>query len=105
MGRPFVYPAPARPGSPEPAGGEERLAGMDAVSMRRFMAAGLAASATFAAGPAAACTLCRSAPAASIRERLLAPDLWWNAAALVMPLLLLLSIVALVAREPGGSAR
>jgi hypothetical protein len=50
--------------------------------------------------PALACTLCRSAQATSIRERLLAPDLWWNACAIVLPLLLLLSLVTLAAREP-----
>ncbi|MBB3911142.1 hypothetical protein [Sphingomonas desiccabilis] len=51
--------------------------------------------------PALACTLCHSPQAASVRERLLAADLWWNACAVALPLMLLLSVVALVVREPG----
>jgi predicted permease len=50
--------------------------------------------------PALACTLCQSAQAASIRDRLMAPDLWWNACAIILPLSLLLAVVALVLREP-----
>jgi hypothetical protein len=50
--------------------------------------------------PALACTLCHSPQAASVRERLLAPDLWWNGCAVALPLVLLLSVVALVLREP-----
>jgi hypothetical protein len=50
--------------------------------------------------PALACTLCHSPQAASVRERLLSPDLWWNACALVLPLLFLLTVLAAVVREP-----
>jgi hypothetical protein len=50
--------------------------------------------------PALACTLCHSPQAASVRERLLAPDLWWNGCAVALPLVFLLSVVALVLREP-----
>jgi hypothetical protein len=51
--------------------------------------------------PALACTLCHSPQAASVRERLLSPDLWWNACAVALPILFLLAVVALVVREPG----
>ncbi|MGK6325128.1 hypothetical protein ACMGDM_18845 [Sphingomonas sp. DT-51] len=50
--------------------------------------------------PAAACTLCHSAPAISVRERLLSPDLASNLAAILLPVTALLAIVALVARDP-----
>ncbi|SFR81889.1 hypothetical protein [Sphingomonas jatrophae] len=49
--------------------------------------------------PAAACTLCRSDAAEAIRARLVAPDLAWNLCVTAIPLLLLLAIIAAVARE------
>ena len=52
------------------------------------------------AGPAMACTLCNSTQAMSVRARLLEPDLLWNAAAIMLPLLGLLAIIALAVREP-----
>ncbi|MCC2975455.1 hypothetical protein LK533_02055 [Sphingomonas sp. PL-96] len=62
---------------------------------------GVAALASLPPAPALACTLCHSPQAVSVRERLLSPDLWWNACAVVLPLLFLLALVALVLREPG----
>lgn len=55
--------------------------------------------------PALACTLCHSPQATSVRERLLAGDLWWNACAVALPLTLLLAVVALVLREPEERSR
>jgi hypothetical protein len=52
--------------------------------------------------PAAACTLCHSARAISVRERLLGPDLTSNLAAILLPVTALLAIVALLARDPDG---
>ena len=62
---------------------------------------GVAALVSLSPAPALACTLCHSPQAASVRERLLSPDLWWNACAVALPLLFLLAVVALVVREPG----
>lgn len=66
----------------------------------------MSATAVFAllAGPAMACTLCNSSQAMSVRARLLEPDLLWNAAAILLPLLGLLAIIALAVREPTRSA-
>jgi hypothetical protein len=52
------------------------------------------------ASPAAACTLCHSVQATSIRARLFGPDLLWTLSAVMLPLALLLCILALVLREP-----
>ena len=49
---------------------------------------------------AAACTLCYSRQAILVRERLCQDDLWWNGCAILLPLALLASIVALAAHEP-----
>ena len=63
-----------------------------------------AAAVTLAGWPgwAVACTLCNSRQAVSIRARLFEGDLWWNAAAVLLPISLLLLLVAAVAREPRG---
>ncbi|WP_420139465.1 hypothetical protein [Sphingomonas sp.] len=55
--------------------------------------------------PAFACTLCHSPQSASIRERLLQPDLWLNLGAILFPIGLLVWIVALVAHAPAAKDR
>jgi hypothetical protein len=52
-----------------------------------------------------ACILCHSEPAASVRERLLQPDLVINALAVALPLALLAWVVALVAGRPLAGGR
>ena len=66
------------------------------------VSARLCATLVFALLPssAKACTLCHSAQAISVRERLLGPDLALNLAAILLPVTALLAIVALVARDP-----
>ena len=73
--------------------------------LRHLAGIALLAPATLLPVPALACSLCHSPQAASVRERLLAPDLWWNACAVALPLMLLLSVVALVVREPRERSR
>ena len=76
-----------------------------AEGFRHLSRISILALATLLPVPALACTLCHSPQAASVRERLLAPDLWWNACAVALPLMLLLSVVALVVREPRERSR
>ena len=54
---------------------------------------------------AIACTLCDSVQAVSVRARLLQPDLWLNLGAILLPLIMLMGILAVVARDPAGRRR
>ena len=56
-------------------------------------------------GAAMACTLCDSAQAVSIRQRLFDGELWRNGAAVLLPIALLLLIVAAVGRDPAAAGR
>ncbi|GEM_PF-6513945 len=96
MGRPFVCRIA---GTPSHA---ERLFGMMSIASwgRSVVRASAAAASLTGAGSAAACTLCHSSQAISIRARLLGPDLLWNLAAVVLPLTLLLAVIVLVLHEP-----
>jgi hypothetical protein len=67
--------------------------------------AGFAFLAALLAGPAHACTLCDSVQAMSVRARLLAHDLWWNACAVALPLVLLLVVIGWIAYEPDSALK
>jgi hypothetical protein len=54
---------------------------------------------------ALACTLCDSSQAASVRARLLQPDVWLNLGAILLPLALLAGILVMVARNPDPEGR
>lgn len=70
---------------------------------RLVLRAVLAGAAAASPAPLLGCTLCHSDAAMLLRERVLAPDFWWNACTVTVPLLILFSIVAVVAYEPTGS--
>ena len=67
---------------------------------RLALRAALPAGAAFLPAPVLGCTLCHSDIATLLRARVLAPDVWWNACAVAVPLLLLFAVVAIVAFEP-----